>query len=78
MLSSWERNVIFLGKTFHSSYIGENSGSQPKHELIIESTNSENQESSGETMSVDSNHYGEKDGDENFHGNEDTLDEEKD
>ncbi|KAG5862527.1 hypothetical protein JTB14_002076 [Gonioctena quinquepunctata] len=38
--------------------------SQPKHELIIEPTNSENQGSSEETMSVDSSHHEEKVGDE--------------
>ncbi|KAG5869394.1 hypothetical protein JTB14_026270, partial [Gonioctena quinquepunctata] len=38
--------------------------------------NTENQGSSEETMSVDSNHHEEKDGDETFHGNEETLDEE--
>ncbi|KAG5865056.1 hypothetical protein JTB14_026752 [Gonioctena quinquepunctata] len=63
MLFSWKKH----------SYIGKDSGSQPKHELIIEPTNSENQKSSGETISVDSNHHEEKDGDETFQGNEDTL-----
>ncbi|KAG5872249.1 hypothetical protein JTB14_009012 [Gonioctena quinquepunctata] len=49
---------------------------QPKHELIIEPTNSENQGFPEETMSVDSSHHEEKDGDETSQGNEDTLDEE--
>ncbi|KAG5871818.1 hypothetical protein JTB14_037990 [Gonioctena quinquepunctata] len=70
------RDIIFLEDSFQSSYIEKDSGSQPKHELIMDATNSVKQLFSGETMSMDSNHHEEKDGGETLQGNEDILDKE--